>query len=381
MPYNNRIEKLKAQGRYRTLPVVDVQGKYVFVNGKRLLNLSGNDYLGLLDLPELRDSFKEVEADYALSSCSSRLLTGNTIAHRELEDELRSFYDVPSVLCFDSGFHANIGILPALCTQKSLILADKFVHASIIDGIQLSGTDFRRFRHNSMDHLERLYLKNHEAYDEVWVVVESIYSMDGDRAPLEELLAFKKRFPKVKLYIDEAHAVGCLGSGGRGLVADLKAVNEVDVLLGTMGKALCSVGAYAITSPECREVLVSTARPLIFSTSLPPISMAWSRHIIRHLPSLEPRRTHLAQLVSRLREKTSLPVASHIVPILTGTEQAAIHLSNVLIEHGYYALPIRRPTVPPGGERVRLSLTAALTFEEIDRLADLLNDFLEQKDK
>ena len=236
--YSEILARVKEDGLYRTLPDLSLQGKYVAMDGKRLLNLNSNDYLGLLDCPDYWQEFVSTEAiKYAPSSASSRLLTGNDRIYREFESFLCTQYHSDSALIWDSGYHANSGILPVLADVNTLIVADRLVHASIIEGIRLSGAAFVRFRHNDMDHLSQILRQKALDYDKVWIVTESVFSMDGDRAPLADTVQFKNQFPNVYIYVDEAHSVGVLG-GGLGLSAELGLTEDIDLLVGTLGKAL-----------------------------------------------------------------------------------------------------------------------------------------------
>lgn len=372
MQYSDRIDALKAAGTYRKIPQLKVEGKYVWADGKRYINLAGNDYLGISTDTDLRDKFGNRALELPFSSSSSRLLTGNSPEHEALEAELSRLYGGKSALLFDSGYHANLGILPALSDDKTLILADRLVHASIIDGIRLSGREFRRFKHNSLPDLEALLQRFASEFETVWIVVESLYSMDGDFAPLTDIVALKQHYPQLRIYVDEAHAVGATGEKGLGCVEDLGLLEQVDILIGTMGKALSSVGAFALSGAEVRELLVSTCRPLIFSTALPPVCTAWSLHVVRHLSGMDAQRAHLNRLVALLKERTGLPLSSYIVPVHAGSEERAVRMAEELKASGFFALPIRKPTVPPGGERVRLSLSAALTEQEVELLAQTI---------
>lgn len=368
--YTDRLEEVKESGVYRTLPDLTIRGKYVEVSGKTLLNLNSNDYLGLLDCPELQAEFLEKAASqYPLSSASSRLLTGNDRAYRDFESWLCEVYGAESALVWDSGFHANSGIVPVLAEGDTLIVADRLVHASIVEGIKLSRAAFTRYRHNDLEHLEQILHDNAPKHDRVWIITEGVFSMDGDQAPLRELVALKERYPNVHLYVDEAHSVGVFGDG-LGLSAELGLLDRIDLLIGTLGKALGSVGAFSLQSETLRELFVSTARPFIYSTALPPLNIAWSHFAFRHVLEMHDRRVHLRQLMTTFSEILELPILSPILGFILPEhlEEAVTRL----FEQGYYVRPIRKPTVPAGTERIRLSLTAALTEKEVTDLAHAL---------
>lgn len=268
--YRQALERCQSEGTYRTLPDIEVQGKYIEVEGRQLLNLNSNDYLGLLAEPQLWQRFIEEEGKRRYpSSGSSRLLTGNSPVAQQFESELANAYGLESALLWDSGYHANTGIPPVLALPNTLFIADKLVHASIIDGLRLSGAPFQRYRHNDLSHLRKILSRYADQYDTLWLITESLFSMDGDIAPLQELVALKEEYPHLYIYVDEAHAVGLFGPKGLGLAAEMGVTGEIDLLVGTLGKALGSVGAYSLQSDTLRQLLVSKARSLIFSTALP----------------------------------------------------------------------------------------------------------------
>ena len=344
-----------------------------------MLNLSSNDYLGLASRADWQEAFIDEwqSRKYSFSSSSSRLLTGNFEVCDELEALLAVRYGREAALLFNSGYHANTGILPALADkQHDLILADKLVHASLIDGIRLCGANFRRYRHNDMLQLETLLSQYAADYEQVFVVTESIFSMDGDVADLRRLVALKRQFPNVVLYVDEAHAVGVRGVTGLGMAEEMGCMGDIDLQVGTFGKALASMGAYVVCSSIIREYLVNRMRPLIFSTMLPPVQVAWTRFVFERLPELGSEREHLKRisrlLASALQGRGGEISASHIVPFIVGENEACIEVAEQLQRKGFYCLPIRQPTVPLGTARIRFSLTADVTEEEIQELLDVI---------
>lgn len=373
--YATRLHRLQQAGNLRTLPQVIHEGKFICTNGRRMLNLSSNDYLGLSADERLYAAFMQHLAGNPLpfSSSSSRLLTGNHSVYTELETLIAAAYRREAALLFNSGYHANVGVLPAVADKQTLILADKLVHASIIDGIRLSGAPFVRYRHNDFDHLEQLLRKEYGRYSRYIIVTESIFSMDGDVADLRRLAALKERYPDTLLYVDEAHAVGVRGENGLGVAEETGCTGSIDWLVGTFGKALASVGAYVVCSEEMKRWLVNTMRPLIFSTALPPVNVAWSRFVFERLPGFREERCRLAAgsaLLNRHigRLTGEAPGVSHIVPFVAGENDACIRRAQALQEAGFYVLPVRPPTVPPGTSRLRFSLTANLTLPEMERL-------------
>lgn len=373
------LQGLKERSNLRTLPALIHEGREVIAGGQRMLNLSSNDYLGLAADRNLREEFlQELTADSFLpTSSSSRLLTGNFTVYAELEQTLAQLFGTEAALVFNSGYHANTGILPAVSDTQTLIMADKLVHASLIDGIRLSPAKCIRYRHNDLKQLERLLAENHAAYRQVIVVTESIFSMDGDTADLKELVRLKQMYENVLLYVDEAHAFGARGEQGLGCAEETGCIRDIDFLVGTFGKAAASAGAYIACCRTIREYLVNRMRTLIFTTALPPTSIAWTLFIVRKLAGMQNRREHLARIGRTLREALQAkgygcPSASHIVPLIIGPSADTVLCAELLQRHGFYALPVRPPTVPEGTSRIRFSLTADIREDEIGELIPLI---------
>ncbi len=376
---SGELAELESTGRLRKLRTVEPAGfGKAYCDGEPLLNLSSNDYLGISGDAALRAEFYRQFSEspdtpeLAQSSASSRLLTGNTPAYDRLEAILSAMYHHRAALVFNSGYHANIGILPALGTSRDLILADKLDHASIIDGLRLGDAEFKRYRHGDMEALRRMLEEHRTRYRLLFSVTESIFSMDGDAGDLAELVRLKHEFDAI-LVVDEAHGVGVRGPHGKGLAAEFELDDEIDILIGTFGKAFGSTGAYAIMDPVVREYLVNRMRPLIFTTGLPPVILNWSAFVLQRMPELDERRRHLNRLGGKLRSI----IAGHgfatggdsqIVPLLIGDDRAAGALAERLRKRGVLVFPIRPPTVPPGTARLRFSLTAALSEADLDRV-------------
>ncbi|PJG83665.1 8-amino-7-oxononanoate synthase [Caviibacterium pharyngocola] len=378
--YAEHLARLRDIGQCRALPELVHQGRYIEKDGRRMLNMSSNDYLGLANDPALQQEFlaKYAEKLPHFTSSSSRLLTGSFPEYQALESLLAQRFGRESALLFNSGYHANIGILPAVADKKTLILADKLVHASMIDGIRLSGADFLRYRHNDYAHLESLLNKHQANYRRIIIVTESVFSMDGDKADLAQLVAFKQRFGNILLYVDEAHAIGAYGEQGLGEAEVQGCLRDIDFLVGTFGKALASMGAYVVCDAVMKDYLVNTMRPLIFSTALPPFNIAWSLFLFEKLPHFAAKRAHLARLSEYLRAQIGthfarpMPSQSCIVPYIIGDNQKTVETALELQRQGYYCLPIRPPTVPQGTSRIRLSLTADMTMDEVVQFMDCL---------
>ena len=377
--FKQQLEQLSAKNQYRSIPDLVHQGRYIMRENCKMLNMSSNDYLGLASNENLRQSFLQQYGDNfpSFTSSSSRLLTGSFPVYTDLELLIAQHFQRESALLFNSGYHANLGILPALTTTKSLILADKLVHASMIDGIRLSQCEFFRYRHNDYEHLKSLLEKNAGKFDRTFIVTESVFSMDGDVADLKYLVQLKKLFPNTYLYVDEAHAIGVYGKNGLGIAERVDVIADIDLLVGTFGKALASMGAYVVCDQILKECLINQMRPLIFSTALPPFNVTWTHFIFERLPQLSKERAHLEQLSAFLRQEVEhrtqiMPSQTCIVPYILGENETTLTKAKDLQEQGYYCLPIRPPTVPKGTSRIRLSLTADMTMDEVKQFVACL---------
>lgn len=381
-PFDNwekELTLLENKNNLRRLPVVRHSGREVEVNGNVMLNLSSNDYLGLAVHMPLRTEFMHSLSPetFLPSSSSSRLLTGNFDIYTRLEEVLARMFKKESALVFNSGYHMNTGILPAMSDARTLILADKLVHASIIDGIRLSAARCIRYRHNHYEQLEQLLASHHAGYDKIIIVTESIFSMDGDEADLRRLVTLKRQYNNVLLYVDEAHGVGVRGAHGLGCAEEQDCVADIDFLCGTFGKALASVGGYIVCSRTIRDYLVNKMRTLIFTTALPPVNLMWTLFVLEHLDSFNIQRQQLQQISSLLKAALikkgyDCPSSSHILPMTLGDSGETVLKAEALQRKGFYALPVRPPTVPDGTSRIRFSLTAAITEEEIRNLIEAL---------
>lgn len=378
--YAEQLELLRQKGNFRQFTSNQQQRRWITIQDRTMLNLASNDYLGLAADLHLREEFLDtLKIERALfSSSSSRLLTGNFAEYEQFENSLSKAFGRAALL-FNSGYHMNIGILPALADSKTVILADKLVHASMIDGIRLSNAQYVRYRHNDLQHLEQLLQKyqQDEQVERIIVVTESIFSMDGDETDLAALAQLKQRFVKTMLYVDEAHAIGVRGGQGLGCAEQYGVLHQVDFLVGTFGKAIASIGGYIICDPIIRDYLINKMRPLIFSTALPPISMAWSDFIFNKVLNMQQQRQHLADISQFLQQAViakgfSSPSSSHIIPIIVGESNAAIEKARYVQQQGFYAMPVRPPTVPQNSSRLRISLTSMVQKAELEKLVECL---------
>lgn len=368
------LAKLEAEGNLRSIPSDGTASGSV--------DFTSNDYLGIAARADLQEEFFASAEPSALhmSASASRLLARRQKAFTAFEKDLSEAYGGRAALIFNSGYHANTGLVSALSAKGTVILADKLVHASIIDGIRLGGAPFERFRHNDIAHLSRLAQKAVAERLRPLIIAESIYSMDGDRADIDGLAEVKRSCPGAMLYIDEAHAVGVAGDAGRGLCFSSQSFADIDIIIGTLGKALASTGAFAIMNGNVRRYAVNRARSLIFSTALPPICVEWSRFIFGKALGMDSERKHLTGISQRMATILSgygvHAEPSHILPYLVGNPRKAVELSARFAEEGIDVLPIRTPTVPPGTDRLRLSLSAAMTDKDIDRFENACKKIL-----
>ena len=380
--FEEKLKELSVSGNLRSLPDVRHDGKYIISGESRMLNLSSNDYLGLASDPDCRlmaDFLEEaaqagLSSETLLSSVSSRLLTGTYNVHSRLEEKLCELSGKEAALVLSSGYHMNIGILPAVADAGTLILADKLVHASIIDGIRLSQAKSVRYKHQDLERLDALVSRYSLEYSRIIIVTESIFSMDGDVSDLKALADIKRRHPGVMLYVDEAHAAGVRGETGMGVAQEQGVINDIDFLCGTFGKALASAGAYVLCSRTMREYLVNRMRSLIFTTALPPLNMLWTLCVLENLGAMSDLRERLAANAAAVRaslEAAGLecPSQSHIIPVMAGESKKALDMAGEMQRKGFYLLPVRPPTVPEGTSRLRISLTAAISDSETKALA------------
>lgn len=377
--YSKHLQQLRDTGSLRRFrPLINRGGGTVGFQGAEMLNMTSNDYLGIGGNTAIHQDFYAGKNDatllerYGLGAASSRLLTGDSAASHDLERIIRECYSRPGCLLFNSGYHANIGILPALTTKKDLIVSDKLNHASIHDGLRLSRADCKRFRHTDYDHLAALLEKNRGDYERVFIVSESVFSMDGDEADLHRLVELKNRHDCL-LYVDEAHGVGVYGSKGLGKAEQYDVMEEIDLLVGTFGKAFASVGAYVVCSEEIVSFLVNFSRSLIFTTALPPVVIHWNRYIFQRVVDMAAQRRKLEELSSRFRASlvdNGLHTAgsTNIVPVIIGDNAKTVQLAEKMQGYGYLVFAVRPPTVPQGTARFRLSLTADMNWEDIREL-------------
>jgi 8-amino-7-oxononanoate synthase len=368
------LARLSALGLRRELEAIESpQGAEVRISGRRLANFSSNDYLGLANHPALIDAAAAATRRHGIGSGASRLLVGDTAAHRALESAAAKWTHSERALAFASGYAANIGILSTLVGTGDAIFSDELNHASLIDGCRLSRATTVVYPHRDLDALEKLM--DARPGGRRLVCTESVFSMDGDRAPLKELAALCRRF-EAAMVVDEAHAMGVVGPSGAGACVDAGLASNVDVRVGTLGKALGTFGAFVATSSAVTDLLINRARTLIYSTSLPPCICAASRVAIE-LASAGELQRRLWRNIHRFGEGLArLGFPSHsdssIFPVVLGEPKRALAAAEFLRARGILVKAIRPPTVPMGTSRLRFSICASHTKEQIDRALDAL---------
>jgi 8-amino-7-oxononanoate synthase len=374
-----RLAELERLGLHRRLRMVSgPQGPRVLLDGEPVLLLCSNNYLGLADHPKVREAAADAAMRWGVGAGASRLVSGTMTIHRRLEERLAAFEGSEGCVLFGSGYLANLGTIGALAGPGDTIFSDQLNHASIVDGCRASRAEVVVYRHLDSDHLERC-LRRHGGEGGRLIVTDSVFSMDGDVAPLAEIVELA-RTHDARVAVDEAHATGALGDGGRGAVAQAGLQGEVDVIVGTLGKALGSYGAYVCASEEMVRYLVNTARPLIFSTAPSPPSVAGA---LAALELLEDRPHKMARLHGAARTLRGALADEgfgvqesdmHIVPLVVGDSEDAMRLCQAALERGVFAQAIRPPTVPNGTSRLRLAAMASHTTSELQQAAKVLAD-------
>lgn len=372
--FKNELEELKQNNTYRQIPDI-TEKKDIFVNidGKELLNLSSNDYLNLSTKEELAQEFIQSinESEFQFSSASARLLSGTSCIYKELEKTIANLFKKDASLIFNTGYQCNLGVISTIARKGDLILSDKLNHASIIDGMKLSEAEFKRYKHLDYNNLENLLKKHRKDYKKVLIISESVFSMDGDVADIKKLVELKQKY-NCLLMIDEAHAFCSIDKNCAGLSDGY----DVDIITATFGKALGSFGAFAVSNKTIINYLINKARSFIFSTSIPPINIAWTNWLLTKKLDYITKQKHKLERIMvathKYLESNDIETISksQIIPIVLGSDKKAVKVAEQLRDLGYFVLPIRPPTVPPNTSRLRLSLTADLEFEQIKKLIE-----------
>ena len=359
------------------------QGPRMRVDGHDVLLFAGSNYLDLARHPEVVEASVRAARELGCAAGGSRLISGNLAIHEELEEELAKVLGLESALVFNTGYMANVGAIPTLAREGDVIVSDALSHASIIDGCRLSRAEVRVFPHGDLDVLEATLRGVASTRRTVLLVVDGVYSMDGDVAPLREMVALAKRWGAIVL-LDDAHGMGALGAAGRGS-AELCAVEDgIDIHMGTLGKALGAFGAFVSGSRALRELLVNVARSFIFSCALAPPQVAAARAALRLIANEPWRRRALQHNAERLRAGLALrgistaPSTTHIVPVIVGDNAVTMEICESLLERGFYAQGIRHPSVPIGTARLRITPMSTHRDEEIDALIEAVSEEIER---
>jgi 8-amino-7-oxononanoate synthase len=374
----DRLDELRERGLHRRLRLISgPQGPSVLLDGRPVLLLCSNNYLGLADHPRVREAAAEAAMRWGVGAGASRLVSGNMKLHRRLEGRLAEFKGHEAALLFGSGYLANTGAIAALARNGEVVFSDQLNHASIIDGCRLSRAETFAYRHADLDHLE-WGLRKAEGRGSL-IVTDGVFSMDGDIAPIEGLVRLAHRYD-CRLMVDEAHATGAIGPGGRGSVAAAGLTAEVDVVVGTLGKALGSYGAYVCGNRVLVDYLINVARPFIFSTAPAPPVVAAALAALELLDS-NPHRVERLQANSRAMRDAliaeGLPLGeseTQIVPVIVGEPETTVELCEKALERGVFAQGIRPPTVPEGTSRLRLATMATQRSAELVRAAKVLGN-------
>jgi glycine C-acetyltransferase/8-amino-7-oxononanoate synthase len=374
------LDELRERGLYRRLRLISgPQGARVLLDGRPVLLLCSNNYLGLADHPRVREAAADAAMRWGAGAGASRLVSGNMTIHRRLEEQLAGFKRSPACVLFGSGYLANSGTIPAFAQEGDVVFSDELNHASMVDGCRLARAETFVYRHCDVEHLE-WGLREAEGRGSL-IVTDSVFSMDGDVAPLEEIVELGARYD-ARVMVDEAHATGCIGPGGRGAVADAGLEGEVDLVVGTLGKALGSYGAYVCCDRELADYLVNRARTLIFSTALPPPAAAAAMAALEILREQPERVDKLRRNAVALRDALASrgvecgQSATQIVPLVVGDAGEAMAACERALAEGVFAQAIRPPTVPDGTSRLRLAVMASHTRSELRRAASVLADAL-----
>lgn len=369
--FPSELEHLRAQGLARSLSLQED------FNG---INLSSNDYLGLSHHPDVIKAATAAAQRYGIGGTSSRLLAGTTSLHEDLEKELASFLDKEAALVFSSGYHANTGVIPALAGPDDVIFFDRLCHASLVDGVRLSRARFFSFEHNDMDDLKKGLAAYRSKGRRAFVISEGVFSMDGDKPPLDELVNLAKAWDALT-YLDEAHTLGLFGPEGRGVAAQMGLLSEIDLYVGTLSKSMGGHGGFVASSKTIIDLLVSKSRTFIYTTALPALVAAGTRSALSLLKRMDDRRLLIQETAQHLRDRLTeegfscLNSMSQIIPVWTGDIPSTKKLSAHLLSRGFFVPSIRPPTVPAGEGRVRLSLTFDVINSGLKALEQAFHDY------
>ncbi len=373
------LKNLKKNDLYRQLRIVETQqGPRVIINGKEVILLCSNNYLGLANHPTVKKAANKAIKEYGCGSGASRLISGTMTLHNELEKKIAQFKCTDSALVFNSGYHANVGVISALMNKKDIIFSDELNHASIIDGCRLSGAKMAIYPHKDINALEML-LKKHTSFRKKLIVTDSLFSMDGDIAPLPDIIFLSKKYSAITM-VDDAHATGVFGKKGQGIAKHFNLTKEIDIQMGTLGKAVGSFGAYIAGNRDLIDYLVNRSRAFIFTTSLPPGILAASIAAINIIQSKPDFRAKLWRNIDYFKRGLNKrgfldsKSESQIIPILIGDSKNTIMAGKYLFNKGVFVVGIRPPAVPRKKERLRLTIMASHTKKDLNYALDILQE-------
>jgi len=376
---SGELERIEKSGLYRELNIVEsAQGTHLEIKGKTYLSFCSNNYLGLANNPLVIKAVKDAVGKYGWGAGASRLVSGNMRLHEVLEGEISKFKGKEASIVFPTGYMANIGTISSLVSKGDLVICDKLNHASIIDGCRLSGAGFRVYPHCDMKKLENI-LKKATQYSRKLIVTDTVFSMDGDIAPLPDIVRIAHKY-KAMVMADEAHGTGVFGKRGGGVVEHFNLSKKIDIVMGTLSKAVGSLGGYVSGDEDLINFLRNKARPFMYTTALPPAVCAASIagiNLIQENPSL---RRSLWNNVRYLKKELDLlnfdliPSESPIIPILIGDAKKAVDVSKLLYKKGILIPAIRPPTVPTRSSRLRMTVMSTHTRKDLERLLEVLSD-------
>lgn len=374
------LQELQDNSSLRELRGIEHMGKFINFQNQKLLNFASNDYLGIAQNTEFQQDFlNQCNLNKTpFSTSSSRILSGNFEIFEKLEALLSQLFSPKDALLFNSGYHANLGVINALSQIDGvLFLADSFVHASIFDGLKLSKAKFMRFAHNDMQELESLIQKYTHQYQHIIILTEGIYSMDGDTCDIQTLVQIKKQYQNVLIYIDEAHSIGVCGENMLGITHAHNLIKEVDFIILAFGKAIGSMGGCVLCDNIFKQYFINKARTLIFSTAIAPINIAFTYFVFQNLLNFKTQQNHLNHLGLYLKTKLmeqniDFIGDTQILSLMTYSNEASLALMQKLFNLGFYAPSIRYPSVPKNHSRIRISLNANLKTSDIDSLIEAL---------
>ena len=372
------LELLKSNAQFRSIPHINY--KYdgvVVIDSKNYVNFASNDYLGISTKSDIREEFLAKNRDKQLSSASARLLSGTSSEFLILEETLSKLFNKGPCLIFNTGYQCNLGVLSAICTKGDAVFSDKLNLASIIDGMRLAEGEFFRYKHLDNDDLEKLLKKRRNDYDRAIIVSESVFSMDGDIADIDRLIELKNKYNCI-LMLDEAHAFCAYGNN----ITGISYGKNVDIITATFGKAVGSFGAFCVSNRPIIDYLINKSRSFIFSTSIPPLNIAWTNWLlndkIEYLRMQKNKLENVTASAHNLLKDYGIitPSKTHIIPIVTGSNEVTNKVSEELKAKGFYIPAIRPPTVPKNTSRLRISLTADTKIEDFKQVLEIVRGFL-----